>query len=167
MPNEEPKNNLNTQTSGVSELDEETEQEGTHKGNWREVFRTAFERARRQHKPAAGRQELGRDKSKAFLLLVGTGIALLLLFFGVFSSPKKRTPLPGETRWGLDKVTEHVSSGDGVAHLSPYVRSSRARLRTAFSGAIITTLHGPNATIAASGLKRAVLREVGPKSGHQ
>ena len=67
---------------GVSELDEETEQEETHKGNWREVFRTAFERARRQHKPAAGRQELGRDKSKAFFLLVGTGIALLLLFFG-------------------------------------------------------------------------------------
>ncbi len=111
MPNEEPKYNLNTQTGGVSELDEETEQEDTHKGNWREVFRTAFERARRQHKPAAGRQELGRDKSKAFFLLLGTGIALLLLFFGVFSSPKKRTPLPGETPHGQAGLGRRVTPG--------------------------------------------------------
>jgi Flp pilus assembly protein TadB len=98
MVNEEPKNNLNTQTGGVSQLEEESEQEETRKGNWREVFRTAFERARRQQKPAAGRQELGRDKSKAFVLLAGTGVALLLLFFSVFSSPKKRTPLPEKHR---------------------------------------------------------------------
>lgn len=111
MPNNEPKNNFNTQTGGVSELDEEIEQEETRKGNWREVFRTAFERARRQQRPASGRQELGRDKSKAFFLLVGTGVALLLLFFGVFSSSKKRTPLPGETPHGQASLGRKVIPG--------------------------------------------------------
>ena len=53
MPNKEPKNNLNIQTGGVSELDEEIEQEETRKGNWRELFRTAFERARRQQRLAS------------------------------------------------------------------------------------------------------------------
>src|SRR5215470_1029897 len=111
MLDEEPKNNLNMQASVVSELDEETGQEETRKGNWREVFRTAFERARRQHKPAAGRQELGRDKSRAFFLLVGTGIALLLLFFGIFSSPSKRTPLPGETPYGQASLGRNITPG--------------------------------------------------------
>jgi len=102
MLNDEAKNNLDSaQATGVSEtLNEEPEREETGKGNWREAFRTAFERARRQQKPAAGRQELGRDKSKSLFLLVGAGVALLLLFFGIFSSPKKRIPLPGETPHG-------------------------------------------------------------------
>src|SRR5215468_4087264 len=99
MLDEEAKDNLDSaRTTGMPEmLNEESDQEETPKANWREVFRTAFERARRQQKPAAGRQELGRDKSKAFFLLVGTGVALLPLFFGIFSAPNKHTPLPGET----------------------------------------------------------------------
>jgi type IV secretory pathway VirB10-like protein len=99
MPNEEAKNNPDpAQATGMSEIPtEESEQEETRKGNWREVFRTAFERARQQQKPAAGRQELGRDKSNVFFLLAGTGVALLLLFFWIFSTPKKHTSLPGET----------------------------------------------------------------------
>ena len=92
-------------------LNEEPEREETGKGNWREVFRTAFERARRQQKPAAGRQELGRDKSKALFLLVGAGVALLLLFFGIFSSPKKRIPLPGETPRGQASLGRKVTPG--------------------------------------------------------
>src|SRR5215469_3549727 len=135
MHSEEPKNNLNTQTRGVSELDEEIEQEETRKGNWREVFRTAFERARRQQRPAFGRQELGRDKSKAFLLLVGTGVALLLLFFGVFSSPKKRTPLPGETPHGQAslgrKVTPEQENTDPSAAATPLLS---ADIRSTDSG---------------------------------
>jgi len=113
MLNEEAENNLDSaQATGASEtLNEVPEREETRKGNWREVFRTAFERARRQQKPAAGRQELGRDKSKALFLLVGAGVALLLLFFGVFSSPKKRTPLPGETPRGQASLGRTVTPG--------------------------------------------------------
>jgi hypothetical protein len=113
MLDEEAKNNLDSaQATGVSEtLNEEPEREETGKGNWREVFRTAFERARRQQKPAAGRQELGRDKSKALFLLVGAGVALLLLFFCIFSSPKKRTPLPGETPRGQASLGRKITPG--------------------------------------------------------
>ena len=113
MLNEEAKNNLDSErANGASEaLNEETEREETGKGNWREVFRTAFERARRQQKPVAGRQELSRDKSKALFLLVGASVALLLLFFGIFSSPQKRTPLPGETPRGQASLGRKVTPG--------------------------------------------------------
>lgn len=111
MLNEEAKNNLDSaQMSGGSEmLNEETEE--IRKRNWREIFRTALERARRQQKPVAGRQELGRDKSKALFLLVGAGAALLLLFFGIFSSPQKRTPLPGETSRGQASLGRKITPG--------------------------------------------------------
>ena len=75
MLNDEAKKDLDAaQATGASEtLNEKPEQEETRKGNWREVFRTAFERARRQQKPAEGRQELGRDKSKSLVLAGGSG----------------------------------------------------------------------------------------------
>jgi|SRR5215472_2044801 len=113
MPNKEPKKNLDpAQATDISEIPtEETEQEETRRGNWREVFRTAFERARRQQKPTAGRQELGRDKSKAFFLLVAIVVALLLLFFGIFSTPKKHTSLPGETPHGQPSLGRKVTPG--------------------------------------------------------
>ena len=113
MLNDQARNNLDSaQATGVSEtLNEEPEREETGKGNWREVFRTAFERARQQQKPAAGRQELGRDKSKALFLLVGAGVALILLFFGTFSSPKKRTQLPGETTRGQASLGRKITPG--------------------------------------------------------
>src|SRR5215469_16069822 len=108
--NEDPKDKVQANRAADA-FEEEIEQEETRKGNWREVFRTALERARRQQKPAAGRQELGRDKTKAFLLLVGAGVALLLLFFGVFSAPKKHTPLPGETPHGQPGLGRKVTPG--------------------------------------------------------
>lgn len=92
-------------------LNQAPDQEEAGKGNWREVFHTALERARRQQKLVAGRQELGRDKSKALFLLVGAGVALLLLFFGIFSSPQKRTPLPGESSRGQASLGRKSSLG--------------------------------------------------------
>lgn len=113
MLNEEAKENLDVAqpTAAAETLDEEPELDETRKGNWREAFRMAFERARRQQRPGAGRQELSRDKSKALFLLVGAGAVLLLLFFGVFSSPKKRTPLPGETPRGQANLGRKVTPG--------------------------------------------------------
>jgi Bacterial conjugation TrbI-like protein len=122
-----------TQSTGASEaVIEEHEPEETSKGNWREVFRTAFERARRQHKPTAGRQELSRDKSKSLFVLVGVAVALLLIFFGLFSSPKKRIPLSGETprrQASLGRKVIPGQEGDNTARsvtpmLSADVRSS-------------------------------------------
>jgi len=113
MRDNETKENLNApQAISASEtVNSEPEREETGKGTWREAFRLAFERARRQQKPAANRQELGRDKSKSLFLLAGAGVALLLLFFGIFSSPKKRTPLPGETPRGQASLGRKVTPG--------------------------------------------------------
>jgi len=91
-------------------LSEAPTEEGPSR-NWREIFRTAFDKARRQQKPVSGRQELGRDKSKSLFLLVGVCVALLLLFFGVFSSPNKRSPLPGENPRGQPSLGRKITPG--------------------------------------------------------
>jgi len=109
--------------TAASEVTEEPAQEEVRKGRWGEAFRVAFERTRRQQKPKAGRQELGRDKSKAFVLLMGTGVALLLLFFGIFSSPRKHTPLPGQNPHGQAslgrKSTPGQQSSDPAKTVTP------------------------------------------------
>ena len=69
MLNEEAKDNLESRqaTDMAESLNQDIDEEETKKGNWRETLRTAFARApRRQQKPAARRQDLGQDKSKAF-----------------------------------------------------------------------------------------------------
>lgn len=113
MRNEEGKDHLDSaQASGLpGMLNQESEPGETRKTNWREVLHTAFDRVRRPAKPAAGRQELGRDKSRAFFLLVGTGIALLLLFFGIFSAPPGHTPLPGESSHGQASLGRQMNAG--------------------------------------------------------
>jgi hypothetical protein len=44
-------------------------------------------------------------------VLVGASIALLLLFFAVFSSPKNRGPLPGDTARGGPSLGRKVAPG--------------------------------------------------------
>jgi hypothetical protein len=113
MPTEETNKKLNTAPANPEAeiANEESAPEETGKGNWREAFRAAFDRARRQQKPAESRQELGRDKSKSLFLLVGVCVALLLLFFGVFSHPKKRISLPGENPRGEASLGRKVTPG--------------------------------------------------------
>src|SRR5258707_10107164 len=62
-----------------------------------QTFRNLLDKARRSQQPVTSRRELSRDKSKSLFLLVAVSIALLLVFFGLFSNPKSRTHLPGET----------------------------------------------------------------------
>jgi len=68
-----------------------------------QTLRALLEKTRRNQQGAPSRRELSRDKSKSFLLLAGATIALLLIFLGVFSSPKTRAPLPGETARGAPR----------------------------------------------------------------
>ena len=129
MLTEETNKKLNTVPAGPeSEIAaEESAPEDTGNGNWREAFRAAFDRARRQQKPAESRQELGRDKSKSLFLLVGACVALLLLFFGVFSHPKKKISLPGESPRGEAslgrKVTPGQENGDPSKAATPMLSS--------------------------------------------
>lgn len=90
---------------------EEDAPEHTDKGTWREAFVAAFQKARRQQKPVESRRELGRDKSKSLILLVGFAIALLLVFFGVFSHPRKKFSLPGENAHGAASLGRRVTPG--------------------------------------------------------
>src|SRR5271165_5683017 len=90
---------------------EESALEETGKGNWREAFLSAFQTARRHQKPGESRQELGRDKSKSLFLLAGVGVALLLLFLGIFSRPKQKISLPGENPRGEASLGRKVTPG--------------------------------------------------------
>ena len=73
--------------------------------------RALLDSARRSQPSVASRRELGRDKSKSLFVLVGASVALLLLFLGVFSSPKNRGPLPGETARGGPSLGRKVAPG--------------------------------------------------------
>lgn len=69
-------------------LEEESlgdETEVSSRPGWREVFRHAFDQARREQL-VTNRRDLGRDRSRSLILLGGAAIAVLLLFLGVFSS---------------------------------------------------------------------------------
>lgn len=62
-------------------------EDSAHPG-WRDIFRQAFDKARRENRPA-NRSGLGRDHSRSLFLLAGAAIAVVLLFLGVFSSPNR------------------------------------------------------------------------------
>ena len=89
-------------------LEDEPESVGA---GWRETFRMALDRARRQQKPRESRQELGRDRTKALVVLVALGVVLLLLFFGLFSSPNKPAHLPGENPHGQPSLGQKLTPG--------------------------------------------------------
>jgi len=113
MLNEQPSKQLNTApATGQPEASpEEDVLEHSDKTTWREAFVAAFQKARRQQKPIESRRDLGRDKSKSLFLLLGVAVALLLLFFGVFSHPKKKLSLPGENPHGDASLGRRITPG--------------------------------------------------------
>jgi type IV secretory pathway VirB10-like protein len=89
-------------------------------------FRALLDSAQRSQNPVASRRELGRDKSKSLFVLVGASVALLLLFFGVFSSPKNRGPLPGESARGPSlgrKVVPGQEQNDPTKTVTPLLNA--------------------------------------------
>lgn len=76
---------------------------------WREIFRQAFDKARREQK-ATNRRELGRDRSRTLFLLAGAAIAVLLLLLGLFSTnTAKKTA--GEKRPGVPDLGRRETPG--------------------------------------------------------
>lgn len=90
------------------------ENEPESDGGWRETFRMALDRARKQQKPRESRQELGRDRTKALVVLVAAAVILLLLFFGLFSSPNKSAHLAGENPHPQPSLGQKVTPGQGA-----------------------------------------------------
>jgi hypothetical protein len=81
---------------------------------WREIFRQAFNKARREHQ-VTNRRELGRDRSRSLFLLAGAAIAVLLVFLGVFSSSNTaRKPTDGR-RAGAPDLGRKVTPGQQTA----------------------------------------------------
>ncbi|MGB6875412.1 MAG: hypothetical protein WBD87_05205 [Candidatus Acidiferrales bacterium] len=83
--------------------------ETEERSGWREIFREAFDKARRDHRPA-NRNRLSRDHSRSLFLLAGAAITVLLLFLVVFSSPNRRRL--GDVGWrGTPNLGQRPTSG--------------------------------------------------------
>jgi Bacterial conjugation TrbI-like protein len=77
---------------------------------WREIFHQAFDKARREHQ-LTNRRELGRDRSRSLFLLAGAGIAVLLVFLGVFSSPNTARKSTEARRVGAPDLGHRATPG--------------------------------------------------------
>jgi hypothetical protein len=102
----------------ASEVDEGTlEPDKSRAGRirLREIFRQAFDKARREQQPVASRRELGRDRSRSLFLLLGAAVAILLLFLGVYSSPNKEKRPEDTRRAGNPNLGRKVTPGQEAA----------------------------------------------------
>ena len=108
----------NDRSNGSSAEEEPVEQalpvETGDRPGWREIFRQAFERARRENRPA-NRSALGRDRSRSLFLLVGAAIAVLLLFLGVFSSPNHSRKPANARPAGTPDLGQRATPGQQAA----------------------------------------------------
>jgi hypothetical protein len=86
------------------------EAEAPARSGWREVFRQAFDKARKEHR-VANRRELGRDRSRSLFLLAGAAIAVLLLFLGVFSSSNTARKTAEVRRPGTPDLGHRMTRG--------------------------------------------------------
>ena len=96
-------------------VEEPQNEEGTQvraRPAWREIFRQAFDKARREQ-PVTNRRDLGRDRSRSLFLLAGATIAVLLLFLGVFSSNTAKKTTDGR-RPGVSDLGRRVTPGQEV-----------------------------------------------------
>jgi len=85
MAEENEKTATGAPESGAAEEPLIDETKVSSRPGWREIFRQAFDKARREHQ-VTNRRELGRDRSRSLFLLAGAAIAVLLVFLGMFSS---------------------------------------------------------------------------------
>src|SRR5260370_12300740 len=77
---------------------------------WREIFRQAVEKARRDQ-GTTNRRELGRDHSRSLFVLVGAAIAIVLLFLGIFSSPNADRKSAQGRRPGTPELGRKMTPG--------------------------------------------------------
>jgi hypothetical protein len=100
------------QTNGVDPdpfEEPQTEEDVFTRPEWREIFRQAFDKARRGQQPT-NRRELGRDRSRSLFLLAGTAITVLLLSLGVFSSSNTKKATNGRAP-GTPDLGRRVTPG--------------------------------------------------------
>jgi hypothetical protein len=86
------------------------ETKASSRPGWREIFRQAFDKARREHQ-VTNRRELGRDRSRSLFLLAGAAIAVLLVFLGVFSSSNRARKSTDSRRAGAPDLGRRETPG--------------------------------------------------------
>src|SRR6266852_9754200 len=109
MPEENERKTSATETGHVEETATD-ETEVSSRPGWRDIFRQAFDKARREQQPT-NRRELGRDRSRSLFLLAGAAIAVLLLFLGVFSSSNNAKKATDGRRPGTPDLGRRVIPG--------------------------------------------------------
>ncbi len=110
MAEENEKKTMGPPEAGPAEEPLIDETKVSSRPGWREIFRQAFDKARREHQ-VTNRRELGRDRSRSLFLLAGAAIAVLLVFLGVFSSSNTaRRPTDGR-RAGAPDLGRRVTPG--------------------------------------------------------
>ncbi|HXJ92318.1 MAG TPA: hypothetical protein VMT20_05500 [Terriglobia bacterium] len=138
---------------------------------WREVFRQAFEKARRTRQPVRSQRELGKDKSKSLLVLAGAAVMVILLFLGVFSGPNK-PKRPDARHAGTPDLGRRVTPGqenvEAGKSATPLLDADVRASQTSGAGTVTAAdidrtarLHGP----ASGGAVSAASEEsLAPKS---
>src|SRR6266849_7010183 len=109
MAEENERKTSPTETDDVEETATD-ETEGSSRPGWRDIFRQAIDKARREQQPT-NRRELGRDRSRSLFLLAGAAIAVLLLFLGVFSSSNTTRKSTVGRRPGTPDLGRKVTPG--------------------------------------------------------
>src|SRR6266852_4955331 len=110
MAEENEKTAIGAPESGAAEEPLIDETKVSSRPGWREIFRQAFDKARREHQ-VTNRRELGRDRSRSLFLLAGAAIAVLLVFLGVFSSPNNAKKATDGRRLGTPDLGRRVIPG--------------------------------------------------------
>ncbi len=114
--------------SAVEGSEELEAEENAARPQWLDVFRQAFRKAQREQGQTASRRELGRDRSRTLVLLVGAAIAVLVLFLVVFSSPdnaRKRlmASAPGAPNLGR-RVTPGQQTPEHAGSVTPLLTAT-------------------------------------------
>ncbi len=126
---------LDTDTSSVDSV---ADVEETGPGGFKSLC-ALLDKVRQNQKPVASRRELSRDKSKSLFLLVGVSVALLLVFFGLFSNPKGGTAASGKLRSAPNlgrKVTPGQGQNDPAKAATPILSADLRQSQTGVSSEV-------------------------------
>jgi Bacterial conjugation TrbI-like protein len=104
---------LDASAPSTEGLDESTPETGEPKRGieWREILRQAFKKAQQAQQPVASRRELGKDRSKSLMVLVGAVVVVLLFFLAIFSSPRRVRKADETGRPGTPDLGRRMAPG--------------------------------------------------------
>lgn len=108
--NQPPAGTPGPATQNAQALEPDLPEKLTGFAKLRQAVTAALDKTRPQQKPGSNRRELGADKSKTVLALGGLGIALILVFLGVFSQPNKKAT-PGAAARNQPNLGRKVTPG--------------------------------------------------------